>query len=88
MNTLGIRRQLHEAVGAAIHVSPDEIDPTATFDAMGFDSMSKVGIVPSLEQLFNCTLVPEMLFDHPTLESLENYILGILCKSEQKSDGI
>ncbi len=83
MEQFGIRRQLIEAVAAAIHVSPDEIHPTATFDAMGFDSLSKVGIVPTLEKLFGCTLKSEVLFDHTTVESLTEHILGVLSKSEQ-----
>jgi acyl carrier protein len=82
MEQLAIRRQLIDALAAAIHVSPDEIHPMATFDALGFDSLSKVGIVPTLEKLFGCTLHSETLFDHTTVESLTEHILGVLSKSE------
>jgi acyl carrier protein len=78
MKTQDIRDQVVEVVATAIHISPCDIDLQATFDAQGFDSLSKVGIVPTLEQLFGCTLGPEVLFDHPTVQMLSEHILNVL----------
>ena len=70
----------YEAVSAAIEVQPSDINPTTTFDAMGFDSLSKVGLVPELERLFGCALHPEVVFDYPTVESLADHIAATLSK--------
>ena len=78
MESLDIRAQVVEAVATAIHISPGDVDPEATFDAQGFDSLSKVGLVPTLEQRFGCTLDPEVLFDHPTVRLLSEHILKVL----------
>jgi acyl carrier protein len=78
MEPFSIRRQLVEAIAAAIQVNPDDVQPTVTFDAMGFDSLSKVGIVPTLEKAFACMLQPDVLFDYPTVESLAKHIGDIL----------
>jgi acyl carrier protein len=81
MELATIRRHLIEAVASTIHVSPNELVPGATFDAIGFDSMSKVGIVPALERTFGCALAPDVLFDHPTVESLATHVFEVLAKS-------
>jgi len=65
---------LIEAVAEALSVPPDQIKTTSSFDALGFDSLSKVGLVPQLETLCQCKLDPDVLFDYPNIEALAAFI--------------
>ena len=75
-----IRRQLTEAVAAVLELNPSRIDPDASFDALGFDSMGKVSLVPEMERLFGCSLDSEVLFDYPNLNSLAGHVESVLCE--------
>ena len=74
METLNVRDEVVKAIAAAIQIDPGDVNLEVTFDALGFDSLSNVGIVRALEKIFDCALDPEVLFDHPNARMLSEHI--------------
>lgn len=57
-------------------LSPDEIDTTMAFEAHGLDSSGIVGMIGDLSEWLGCKLQPSIVYDHPTIEALTNYLLN------------
>jgi acyl carrier protein len=54
--------------------SPGEIDPTAKFGRIGFDSAMSVQLIVALEDLLGLELSPDMISDHPSIARLSSYL--------------
>lgn len=74
-----IRRQVAEILGFG---SPDGIDPRQGFFRMGMDSLMTVQLRNRLEASLGCSLPPTLAFEYPTVDSLAEFIAGIILKPE------
>jgi len=70
MDVAGIVKKTVEALTGTI-VSGDE----ALMD-VGIDSLSAVELVSTLAHELNTEIEPTILFDHPTIGDLGNYLVG------------
>ena len=56
------------------HPAPEEIDPDATFQALGFDSLNGVELRNHFKAATGLALSPTLIFDHPTPTAVADYI--------------
>jgi acyl carrier protein len=57
-----------------LEIDPEEVDVTITFDRYGLDSSAAVGMTGELEDWMGRELDPTLLYDHPTIEALAQYL--------------
>jgi len=69
-----IRAWLIHEVASRLHIPETEIDTTASLLEYGLDSLQATGISGRLERLLKRRLSPAMLWDHPTIDELTNYL--------------
>ncbi len=58
----------------AMRVAPTDVSPTEPLIGMGLDSMQFVVLVGELEQWLGCRFTDNPLIDHPTVETLSEYL--------------
>ena len=63
------------------HPAPEEIDPDATFQALGFDSLNGVELRNHFKTATGLALSPTLIFDHPTPTAVADYIGRQLAES-------
>jgi len=61
---------LRRAIANEIHVDPVTIAASAKFTELGADSVSLIALTGDLEEWLGQTVLPSMLWDHPTLDAL------------------
>jgi acyl carrier protein len=59
----------------------ERIDPNVNVDNLGLDSATAVALIMSLEDWLDIELMPELLFDYPTIASLSNHLAGRVAAS-------
>jgi len=76
-----LRLSKHEIVQACIDslaetlsIARDRIDPNVKFSRLGLDSGMSVFLLLSLEERLGVTLVPEAIYDNPTVAALSDHI--------------
>ncbi|AJC59432.1 type I polyketide synthase [Streptomyces sp. 769] len=68
------------------HSSLQDIDPVATFNALGFDSLTAVELRNYLARSTGLRLPPTLVFDYPTPHALSEHLVSLLTAAEQPSD--
>ncbi len=63
-----------DSLAETLSISPDRIDPNAKFSRLGLDSGMSVFLLLSLEERLGVTLVPEAIYDNPTVAELSEHI--------------
>ncbi|HEX4125281.1 MAG TPA: acyl carrier protein [Tepidisphaeraceae bacterium] len=71
-----IQRWLIAKLAKLLKVEPQKIDATQSFDRLGLDSATAVGVTLDLEDFLGRDVDPEVLYDHPTIEKLAAYLVG------------
>jgi acyl transferase domain-containing protein/acyl carrier protein len=74
-----IRTQVAEILGFR---SPDRVDPRQGFFRMGMDSIMTVQLRNRLETALGLSLPPTVAFEYPTVDSLVDFIAGLILKPE------
>jgi len=74
-----IRTQVAEILGFR---SPDRVDPRQGFFRMGIDSIMTVQLRNRLETSLELSLPPTIAFEYPTVDSLADFIAGMILKPE------
>lgn len=74
-----IRTLVADILGFA---SPDRIDPRQGFFKMGMDSIMTVQLRNRLEAGLDCSLPPTLAFEHPTVDSLTEFIAGLVLRPD------
>ncbi|MEO0853742.1 MAG: acyl carrier protein [Cyanobacteria bacterium J06648_11] len=57
-------------LATSLEVSPDDIDPTVSFDRYGLDSSLAIGLTGDLEDWLGQEVEPTLLYDYPTVIAL------------------
>jgi len=57
---------------------PERVDPSVEVERLGLDSATAVALIMSLEERFGIELMPEMLFDYPTIAKLSDHLASRL----------
>lgn len=61
-------------VAKILHVPRERIDPNVEVDRLGLDSSTAVALIMSLEEHLDIELMPELLFEYPTLGGLSKHL--------------
>jgi acyl carrier protein len=61
-------------VAKILHVPRERIDPNVEVDRLGLDSSTAVALIMSLEEHLDIELMPELLFDYPTIGGLSKHL--------------
>lgn len=61
-------------VAKILDVPLAQVDPSVEVDRLGLDSSTAVALIMSLEERLGIELMPEILFDHPTLGGLSKHL--------------
>jgi acyl carrier protein len=69
-----IQEWLLAYLSALIDVDADRIDINDSFASYGLDSSAGVGMVGDLSHWLNRTLDAELIYRHPTIESLARHL--------------
>jgi acyl carrier protein len=65
-------------VSKILDVPPNRIDPSVEVDRLGLDSSTAVALIMSLEEWLGIELMPELLFEYPTITGLSNHLAARL----------
>ena len=63
-----------DSLAETLRIAPDRIDPNTKFSRLGLDSGLSVFLLLSLEERLGVTLVPEAIYDNPTVAALSEHI--------------
>jgi acyl carrier protein len=63
-----------DSLAETLNTTPDRIDPHTKFSRLGLDSGLSVFLLLSLEERLGVTLVPEAIYDNPTVAQLSEHI--------------
>jgi len=61
-------------VARTLDVPMEKVDPTAEFDALGFDSAAAVALVVEIGTLLDMDLEPAVLFEFPTIAAFAEHL--------------
>lgn len=79
-----VQQQLAKVMGVS---DPDQIDPGEPLFNMGLDSLMALELMVLLEKNLGITLTESLVFEHPTIEELVGYFLGVLFPSDSAASG-
>ena len=74
-----IQEWLLAYLSALIDVDVEQIEVNDSFASYGLDSSAGVGMVGDLSQWLNRTLDAELIYRHPTIESLSRHLASADC---------
>ncbi|MCX7419173.1 MAG: acyl carrier protein [Planctomycetia bacterium] len=78
MNIEEIENFICESLKEVIDVPPDELARDTTFDALGLDSISRVGLVTQLGNAVGREIDPEMAYEHGSPHRLAVHVAALL----------
>ena len=61
---------IQKTIANELHVDVAAVPPHAKFTELGADSVALIALAGDLEEWLGQTVLPSMLWDHPTLEAL------------------
>jgi acyl carrier protein len=61
-------------VAKILHVPRERVDPNIEVDRLGLDSSTAVALIMSLEEHLGIELMPELLFEYPTIGGLSKHL--------------
>ncbi|MFY1826257.1 acyl carrier protein [Myxococcus fulvus] len=61
-------------VARILDTPPSRIDPNVEVERLGLDSSTAVALIMSLEEHLGIELMPELLFEYPTLASISKHL--------------
>jgi acyl carrier protein len=63
-----------DSLAEILRMPRERIDPNTRFDRLGLDSGMIVFLLLSLEERLGMTLVPETIYEHPTVTELSKHL--------------
>ena len=73
-NVDDIRNWLAVTIAAKLKTDAARIDYDTSFSQMGLDSLAAIGISVQIEQWLNTEIEATILYQHPTISQLSNYL--------------
>src|SRR6185312_2405526 len=73
-----VKQYLQQICANALNVEATTLDSTVEFFSFGLDSVKVVDIFHEISAGLNLEIEPSVFFDYPTIESLAEYISGLL----------
>ncbi len=74
MNSTEISTWIRERIARDLGVEASAVDPDATFDRIGIDSLALLGVLGDLANELDIEIETSVLFDHPTISSLAEHL--------------
>uniref|UniRef100_A0A8H2PHT5 KR domain-containing protein n=1 Tax=Mycolicibacterium mucogenicum DSM 44124 TaxID=1226753 RepID=A0A8H2PHT5_MYCMU len=71
-----------QAAAVLGHPTPDDLDREATFEDLGFDSLTAVELRNRLKTVTGLALPPTLIFDHPSPSALATHLAGSLTDTD------
>jgi acyl carrier protein len=71
-----ILAKLAQALAKQVGLTPEEIDVTVAFTRYGLDSVQAAQLSGDMEEWLGRSLLPSLMYDYPTAESLARYLAG------------
>jgi acyl carrier protein len=78
MNAEQIQSWSKEYLAEILNTTADKIDASLDMDSLGLDSSVAVAYIMTLEEQVGVELMPELLFDFPTVKGLSEHIANEL----------
>lgn len=72
-------------VSRLIDQPAERIDPNVEVERLGLDSATAVALIMSLEERLGIELMPELLFDYPTISGLSQHLASRVASSAERS---
>jgi acyl carrier protein len=73
-------------VARILDADPAAINPNVEVDRVGLDSSTAVALILSLEEWLGLELMPEMLFDYPTIAGLSKHLASRAAQAAQDGE--
>ena len=80
-----IERWCINYVARLLDTPAERIDPNVEVDRLGLDSATAVALIMSLEEWLGIELMPELLFDYPTIASLSKHLASRVASTAERS---
>ena len=74
MNSNEISAWIRERIAKELGSEASAIDPEATFDRIGLDSLALLGVLGDLASELDIEIETAVLFDHPTISGLAAHL--------------
>lgn len=74
MNSTEISTWIRERIAKDLGSEASSVDPDATFDRVGIDSLALLGVLGDLANELDIEIETSVLFDHPTISSLAEHL--------------
>ena len=71
-----IRDWCIQYLGRTLDLPAESIDPDVKFARFGLDSANSVYLIVELEDWLGLELTPDLVFEHPTIAELAQYLAG------------
>lgn len=65
---------LRGRIAADLESNPDTVDPDATFNKLGLDSLALLAVLGDLALELDIEIETSVLFDHPTISALAHHL--------------
>lgn len=69
-------------ISKILDIAPERVDPTVEVERLGLDSSIAVAFIMSLEEELDLELLPELLFDYPTIAGLSEHLAGRVAEQQ------
>lgn len=76
-----VQAWLTTRVCAIIDEAPRNISPTASFDELGLDSITRASLASEIGKEFNCSIDADATLDNPTIAQLARHVAAI-CRAK------
>lgn len=70
-----LKRWMVQQLAPVIHLPHDQVDTSASFLALGLDSVAAVGLTADLEAFLGRTIPPTVVADYPTIDELAGFLI-------------
>ena len=75
MTYQSISHWLGTRLAEMVNISIEQVDTQLQFDRYGLDSLNAVTLIGELSDWLEIELDPSIIYDHPNIDELSNYIL-------------
>jgi len=73
-NSASIQAWCLKYVAKILDTPAERLDPNVEVDRLGLDSSTAVALIMSLEEWLGIELMPELLFEYPTIGGLSRHL--------------